>query len=52
MMTRKDFQQAASQVREIPILSERLQTAMQMAAFFMHRNPRFDLGKFLDACEV
>ena len=52
MVTRKDFRAAAEQVKQIPIMSERLQTAMQMAAFFMHRNPKFDLGKFLDACEV
>ena len=52
MVTRKDFRAAADQVRTIPNMAERLQTAMQMAAFFMHRNPRFNLGKFLDACEV
>ena len=52
MVTRKDFRAAAEQIKQIPILSERLQTAMQMAAFFMNQNPKFNLGKFLDACEV
>lgn len=52
MVTRKDFCAAAEQIKQMPILSERLQTAMQMAAFFMNQNPKFNLGKFLDACEV
>ncbi|MFM8760352.1 MAG: hypothetical protein ACKOD7_02205 [Polynucleobacter victoriensis] len=52
MMTRKDFQLAASQVREIPNLAQRLQTAQQYAALFMLSNPKFNLGKFLDACCV
>lgn len=51
-MTRKDFILAASQVKQIPNLAERLQTAQKFAALFMLSNPRFDLGKFLDACEV
>lgn len=52
MVTRKDFRAAAAQVSQIPNLAQRLETAKLMAAFFMERNPKFNLGKFLDACEV
>lgn len=52
MMTRKDFVLAADQVKQIPNMAERLATAQKFAALFMLANPRFNLGKFLDACEV
>ena len=43
---------AAAEIKQIPNMAQRLQAAMQAAALFMQRNPKFNLGKFLDDCRV
>ena len=51
-MSRKHFEELAYQIKQIPILSERLTAAIAVCKACKSFNSRFDQQRFLDACEV
>lgn len=51
-MTRKDFEMIASVVRIILNKSQRAKTACDFVEQLTKLNPRFDVSKFLRACDA
>jgi hypothetical protein len=51
-MSRKHFQAIANAIRAITNLEERRRTAELLAAVCAASNPRFNRGRFLNACGV
>lgn len=51
-MSRKHFEALAEQIRQIPVMSQRLAAAIAVAKAARQFNNRFDQSRFLDACEV
>lgn len=50
--TRKHFQATADIVKDINDVQEREVVAKRFAKLFAEQNPRFDRGRFLNACEL
>lgn len=50
-MTRKHFQLVANVVAAIDNLDTRKEVALNFASEFTKENPRFDIEKFIKACQ-
>jgi hypothetical protein len=51
-MTKKDFEAIAAVLRDVFPTEARESAAFRMADYLKTRNPRFDEGRFLIACDV
>ena len=52
MFTRKHFKEIASILSEINDVETRHQVSLRFAQYFKDNNPRFDIQKFIVACET
>ena len=52
MLTRKHFKEIASILSEINDAETRHQISLRFAQYFKDNNPRFDIQKFIVACET
>ena len=52
MFTRKHFKEIASILSEINDAETRHQISLRFAQYFKDNNPRFDIQKFIVACET
>jgi len=50
-MTKKDFQTVAKSVSLVPVRSDRWKLAAMLADNFEAMYPRFNRGKFIEACK-
>lgn len=52
MMTKKHFEALAAEIRRIPDKAVREQAARALADVCWRFNPRFDVARFLTACDA
>ena len=52
MFTRKHFKEIASILSEINDTETRHQVSLRFAQYFKNNNPRFDIQRFIVACET